>query len=57
MLACLTYEGYTLYGRDLGGYRSYIDGESVNFDTVSQWVQFINYLENGKRKETADRGK
>jgi hypothetical protein len=39
--AVLTYRGFLLYesGR---GYRSYINDEWVSFDTVSQWVKFIN---------------
>lgn len=46
-MALLRYEGYTLYDRPAGGYRSEIDGETILFDTASQWVQYINLI---KRK-------
>ena len=42
MTAVLTYEGYTLMERECGGYRSVIDGEPINFDSVRQWVDYIN---------------
>lgn len=47
--AILTYEGYALYewGR---GYKSEIDGRWRQFDTASQWVQYINYIK-GRRDE------
>ena len=41
--ALLTYEGYALYewGR---GYKSEINGKWRQFDTASQWVQYINLI-------------
>lgn len=44
--AILTYEGYTLMERQQGGWRSVIDGETVNFDSAAQWVQYINLIKN-----------
>jgi len=41
--ALLKYEGYILYGRT-SGYSSIIDGESIRFDTVAQWVEYINLI-------------
>lgn len=43
-MAILTYKGFTLYGREAGGYLSVINGESLLFDTASQWVQYINLI-------------
>lgn len=43
-MAIITYEGYALYSRDTGGYTSVINGESMLFDTASQWVQYINLI-------------
>lgn len=43
-MAILRYEGYTLYDRQGGGYRSDIDGKVILFDTASQWVQYINLI-------------
>lgn len=43
-MAILRYEGYTLYDRPGGGYRSEIDGVVILFDTASQWVQYINLI-------------
>lgn len=40
----MTYEGYVLYDRAAGGYRSVIDGEVIQFDTASQWIQFIKFI-------------
>lgn len=51
MNAILTYEGYRLEERRSGGWRSIIDGESINFDTAAQWYQYINIIKgkgNGK---------
>lgn len=52
MTAILTYEGYTLTERAQGGYRSVIDGETVSFDTASQWKQYIDLIikRNGRKK-------
>ena len=43
MNALLVYEGYALYewGR---AYKSEIDGKWRQFDTASQWVQYINLI-------------
>lgn len=46
-MALMVYEGYTLYDRPAGGYRSVIDGENIIFDTVTQWYEYINLI---KRK-------
>lgn len=43
-MALLTYEGFVLYDKPEGGYRSDINGRDIAFDTVSQWVQYINYI-------------
>lgn len=43
-MALLRYEGYTLYDGSAGGYLSEIDGETIVFDTASQWVQYINLI-------------
>lgn len=59
MVAILTYEGYTLTERAQGGYRSVIDGETVSFDTASQWKQYIDLIikGNGRKKiQTVHRG-
>lgn len=40
----LSYEGFVLYDRPTGGYRSDINGETILFDTASQWVQYINLI-------------
>lgn len=40
----LAYEGFILYDRPAGGYRSDINGETILFDTASQWVQYINLI-------------
>lgn len=43
MTAILTYEGHSLY--ECGcGYMSEIEDEWVEFDTVSQWKQYIDKL-------------
>jgi len=44
MRTVLTYEGYVLYERNLGGYRSDIDGRAVYFDSTAQWMQYINLI-------------
>lgn len=54
MVAILTYEGYTLMERQQGGWRSIIDGESIDFDSAAQWKQFIDY-KNGKREKRGHR--
>lgn len=55
MTAILTYEGYTLMERRQGGWRSIIDGESIDFDSAAQWKQFIDYKANGKGKKSGHR--
>lgn len=43
--ALLSYEGYYLF--EWGNrYKSLIDDKWRNFDTASQWVQYINYIKN-----------
>lgn len=44
MTAVLTYNGYALTERQSGGWQSVIDGKALDFDSASQWVQYINYL-------------
>lgn len=44
MTAVLIYEGYKLLERSTGGWLSVIDGECINFDTTSQWYQYINII-------------
>lgn len=44
MTVIMTYEGYSLYARESGGYVSDIDGEIIRFDTASQWIQYIKLL-------------
>lgn len=53
--ALLKYEGYVLYGRTTG-YSSFIDGESIRFDTVAQWVQYINLIicKNGNKSKESN---
>ena len=50
--ALLTYEGYVLNGRQSGGYFSIIDGESLRFDSVAQWIQYVDFKtgKNEKKK-------
>ena len=43
-MALLTYEGFVLYDKPDGGYRSEINGHVILFDTVSQWKQYIDYM-------------
>lgn len=43
-MALLTYEGYTLYDREAGGYLSVINGQTIVFDTASQWMQYIKLI-------------
>ena len=50
MSPVLTYEGFTLFGRVSGGYYSVFGNESVRFDTVAQWVQYVN-IKIGKNEE------
>lgn len=47
-MGVITYEGYTLMERRGGGWRSIIDGESINFDTAAQWVRYINLIKGKK---------
>jgi len=44
----LTYEGYQLVERSKGGYRSNFGDKVLNFDTATQWKQYIDLLKNGK---------
>lgn len=44
----LTYEGYQLVEWSKGGYRSAFGDKVLNFDTATQWKQYIDLLKNGK---------
>ena len=50
----LVYEGYSLYEAPRG-YISSIDGNTVKFDTASQWKEYIDYRKNGKSKKESNR--
>ena len=41
--AILVYEGYSLFAWG-SSYKSEIDGKWRQFDTASQWVQYINLI-------------
>lgn len=44
MTILLTHKGYVLTERASGGYRSVIDGRPFFFDSVAQWMQYINLI-------------
>ena len=46
----LKYKGYVLTERYNGGYLSVIDGETITFDTASQWKQYIDKRNESRRK-------
>ena len=50
-MVVLTYEHYSLHARERGGYFSVIDGETVLFDGVSQWKQYIDLVVKGECRE------
>lgn len=50
----LQYDGYTLEDAP-HGYKSKIDGQVLTFDTASQWKQFIDYKNYGKRRKKSSR--